>query len=363
MTNLPELAHSLDPETKGVSRAEALYAQAETLLIHAGRTTTINSVPGIATPWSCEIIIGSQLYYARLGKLDNPDDEDNLPLFLFDTTPNRNVQTVDAFALRFKEYAGVPSLIAQNELDPLVDDPRYLKVAEEVIRGVAEKYDEYRQAEIAAKAARRNVIGRTIRHLRQYFNDKNYREGEFTHNVGDHRKVVAGSLALAGVLGYGHLVDGSVDAKIGPVPMPQPIELFVDLGNWPDHRAQGFSEPQGAADLRVGAQNTKLPILDTYRTSGVPDSTRSEGPTGALVHYEESRPGLYRVDLPSPTAKAGECVILAGDYRGGESSAFTQDVDIANNVRLNVQSAKELEVCTVEGATQPEGSFYIWQNK
>ncbi len=356
IANLPELARNLDPILGESNTADSLCATSEGLLSSRAIETTINGIPSLVSPWACEVPFGERTLHARIAKLKKPQEGNELPIIIFGDKPGPNITTTNLFALRFKESAvGDVSLMTQNGLDPLLDDERYVELARTIIDDISSQYTQ----DNLARQARKHRISKAVK---AYFmdNERPYYHSSFD-TIGERRRVTLGASILALVLSYGHLPFGNVDAKIGPVPMPYPVEAVVDIDNRSDHAALGFNEPQQGVELRIGDKNVRLPLLDSYDTSGVPDATFSNGTSMKADDFELSKPGLYKVEFVS-SVREGECETVRGDYRNGVSKAFTQDSTIVDNVRLNVKSAKELDVCAVADVNFT-GSLYVWQEK
>ena len=369
----PELSASL----RGETHPETLYASCQRLLANCGVESTIDMLPATVTRWYAETELTGQPLYARVGRLHGRRGEGQLPIIVFDESPELPVETGNYLALAFQKFGNKISLVTQNSINPLIDDPRYLALAKDIIRDVA--VEDVRERE-SAKDRWADRIG-TVRLLGKkvygYFMDNSTRfNGKEVIDVGKERRITWGLRAGAFMLAYGHLLGGDIDARLGPLPLPQPIELFVDLGNKDEHKAQGFKEPKGAVELAVGDRDKQLPVIDTYDTRGVPDATHTTtygAPPNERKEYKEvSEPGLYEVNykILSPMQNQGGdtappyCFTVYGNYRSGKSSVFTQDAATADNLRLEVRNTEELEACIVDGdGPEIKGSFYIWQDK
>ena len=369
----PELSASL----RGEIRPETLYSSCQRLLANCGVESTIDMLPATVTRWYSETELTGQPLYARLGKLHGKRGEGQMPIIVFDESPELPVETGNYLALAFQKFGDKVSLVTQNSINPLIDDPRYLTLAKDIIRGVAMQDARARETAKDRWTGRVETVKALGKRVYDYFMDNSVRySGKEVIDVGKERRITWGLRAGAFMLAYGHLLGGDIDARIGPLPLPQPIELFVDLANKDEHAAQGFKEPKGAVELAVGDRDKQLPVIDTYDTRGVPDATHTTtygAPPNERKEYKEvSEPGLYEVNYktwPPVQSRGGEtarpyCFTVYGNYRGGKSSAFTQDADTAANLRVAVKNTEELEACiTGMDALEIEGSFYIWQDK
>lgn len=379
LSDYPELSANLETQKNGYASPEALLTSAEVLLGECGVETTIDNLPAVATKYACTVEHNGQTLYARIGKMTPKRGGAHLPQIVFDKTPGLPIETDNFTALGFRFFGDNIAVIVQNELDPLLNEPPYLELVKKVTDRIAVQALESREAARQAKESRRQAVKQVPRRLRAYFGDRQtIYDKPVADTVGEWRILKFGTTALALILGYGgQTVDRSIDAKLGPLPMPQPIELFVDLNNVPDHQAQGFKKPKEATVLQVGNKDISLPLLGSYDTRGVPSAYNGYGP------YEESKPGLYRVDFASTaniqaqqsdtttTSMAQEiapplekCVTVHGNYYGAATRVFTQDADTAEKMRITVKDEKTMQACPIEGEEhRPAGSFFIWQNK
>lgn len=368
----PELSASLH----GEARPETLYTSCQRLLANCGMESTIDMLPATVTRWYAETELTGQPLYARVGKLSSKRGEEHLPVIVFDETSDLPVETGNYLALAFQKFGDKVSLQTQNSINPLIDDPRYLALAQKVVRGIALQDMQEREAAKDKWADRVETVTRLGRQAYAYLTDNTQEYNRTLREYstrGARRRFRLGVSTAAMMLGYGHVLTGDVDAKLGPVPLPQPIEMFVDMANQEDHAAQGFREPKGAAALKVGEQDRQLPLIDTYDVQGVPDATDETGYGAGRRLPEVSRPGLYKVNYLSRfrnppeavnAAKDPYCFTVYGNFRNGKSSAFTQDTDAAANLRIEVRNAEELEACIADGGNaEIKGSFYIWQDK
>lgn len=371
----PELTRSLELSAEGLAASPAsLCAEAETLIANYGTDSTVNGLAAkISAEYSLRQDIGDRPLYVRLAKLKKPGAGDELPFIVFAEDDRIPVKTPRLRALRFQEYVGDISLVALNgpNPEPVMNDERYLKLVTEITLDIESKSAEGTEAARARREAQKHRFTKAIA---GWFMDKAKPDySEYFDTVGQRRTVAVASSLIALLLSYGHVPFGNEDVKIGPLPMPQPIELLVDWNNAPDHKAQSFKEPLEAAELRISDDEMPIPVLDAYDTKGVPDASYIDAQYSILK--EESRPGLYRVDFafstPKPVTEGKEtkptqrnCVTVLGDYHTGVSRVFTQDLTTAQHMRAIVSNTRHLNVCEIEGAPEGlRGSFYVWQDK
>lgn len=370
----PELTQSLEISAEGLAiSAASLCAEAETIIANYGTESTVNGLTAkLSTYYSVRHDIGNRPLYVRLAKLKKPGIGDELPIIVFAENDQMPVKTPRLRALRFQEYLGDVSLVALNGAnpEPIMNNERYLNLVAEITADIESKSAEKAEEVRVKREARKHRFRRAIR---GYFNDREPAPGysQF-ETMGDRRKATVGALALSGLILYGHLPFHRTDAKLGPLPLPAPIELLVDWNNAPDHHAQGFREPSEAAELRISGEEMSIPVVDTYDTTDVPDATYIDA--NYSIAREESRPGLYKVDFAfssTPPTKGKEaqpperkCVTVLGDYHTGVSRIFTQDIATAGQMRAIVSNTRHLNVCAVEGADEGlRGSFFVWQDK
>ncbi len=203
---------------------------------------------------------------------------------------------------------------------------------------------------------------------------------------------------------YSHLPFENSDAKVNGFPLPFPAEFFVDWNNAPDHTAQSFSEPEGAATISAGEYLEEVPALQDYTTTGAPETY------GGRDHrIDEVRPGLYDLDLkdqrtPSkligePTLQATylqdvytavdecrgsadqegclgdikaamestekkatrDCKVVEVDMSIGDVDVFVTDPKLSDVLSVSATD-EQIKVCAEAGQALPEaGSVYFYQ--
>lgn len=184
-----------------------------------------------------------------------------------------------------------------------------------------------------------------------------------------------GALAATVALLYGHsLVDNHLDATIGGIPLPQPIEAIVDWANMPDHTATAFSKPEHAAPITVGDKNVTIPFVATYDTHEAPDA--SYLPLEDQYGGEVIKPGLWESDFDfgyhpktRSTKKSAQfddrdCYTINGNFLKGKTWVFTQTPDINKHITLNVVDSDRARVCKKDPEAKDfNGSLYFWQTR
>lgn len=351
LSEFEALRSSLGPESEaGLSGEVAgLHYTAEALLEQAGKETTINGLAGVATPQSYQVRMGEVPMYARLGRLapgkSQTTSETDPPKVIFCTTSDFNrIRTPNIGALSFTDGLYGPQLIAVNGTEPVIDDPKYIELTKTIVADLSRQYDETKQRERANKSyeARRKQARRET------------------------RMRIVGGLAVAGLLLYGQPIaemamGKHIDAKLGPVPMPAPVEWVVDMAHIDEHEATAFGKPDGALPLEVGATSIRIPVISNYDTGGVPDASyvRGNGDSNGGVYVREQVDlGLWRsnfsFDDPSSDNKNARpdvrfdpdgCYNIYGNYSDGKSSVFSQTPNINNLVELDLVNASTLKVC------------------
>ena len=217
--------------------------QAVRILEHGGVSSAVNAIPAKITPWFKGLEIDGVMHFARLAQYEK-DEQQPLPFVVLARDQEVPVTTPSPSLLTFRDGLGHISLIVSNSLNPLVDDERYVSLVANIISDISEQYQEdVLNRESVTTQARRRFRAAT-QAVKEYFNDGEY--SEFFGDRGDRRTFVALAMSVTALLGYGHLPFTGADAKIGPIPMPQPIEFLVDWNNAPDHKAQSFDEPTDA---------------------------------------------------------------------------------------------------------------------
>lgn len=327
---------------------ESLCRRAKLILDHSGVKSTVNGFPGRVTPYAQEVEIDGRILYARLADVEDPGitNESVLVSIVFDEDPNTDVKTIDPFAFTFREVMGDITLFTSNGIEPILDNPEHLAVARGIIDGIGKEHQEdilqKRQAAALRMDRLKSSIGNAWNKFTEFFGED---------DIDGTRKAVAGWGAVILSLTYSHAFYTNVDATIGPIPMPQPIELIVDMNNASDHTAQAFGEPDGATSLVVGDAGP-IPLVVDFDTGGAPSGLFVNSMDGSGRF--ESREGLYeftttsdRVDGLGSLNNEG-CTTVSGDFQEGVSQIFTQDAATAETASYEVLNADELEVCLPE---------------
>lgn len=377
VSEFPELARAL---TENRSALEALHMSAAALLERDGTDSTINGLPAVVTETYSVVPVNGKSYFARIGALKaskkNGSVDDQRLLVVFDEDEDTKVRTLNPYALYFKEFGSVASLVVANELDPILDNEKYAGLVQAIVDDIHRKVSLSDTEKTEARQRRRSMYN-PFKLLSNYF-DSTKRTSDgllFRYDtLGDKRRSRLQKLAVVAIA-YAHLPFGSPDAKIGPVPMPFPIEFAVDVNNSSDHRAQGFEKPEAAATVIIGAEAVSIPLLPDYDTSGVPDTTFISGFNEYTV-YNESKQGLYEQDIPEDSVASHQdnpwplfnsetrCYEVKAATMDGKTSIFTQSVAIAENVVARSSTQDILELCLKNGVSIAEldkGSVFIYQ--
>lgn len=358
----PELLNSINE----LHDSAALCEQAIRTIEHGGISSAVNGIPAKVTPWFRELDADGIKYFARLAQYEK-DEQQQLPFVVLAREEEMPVTTHSPGLITFKETLGHISLVVSNGLDPLVDDERYISLVNEIITDIGKQYHEHvRNKEGASVRARKLLVGMKKK-IGAYFSDRDPDDVFDFEDKGMRRKAVAIALTGVGVLGYGHLPFTNADAEIGPIPMPQPIELLVDWNNMPDHRAQSFGAPPEEAKELISGEQGSIPMLTDYNTEGAPSGFNGDTAGSIKGRTIESKPGLYRfkqsdtrklLDVNQPEKG---CIEVTGSFQHDQAQIFTQDNATAEHARYEVLNSDLLRVCLTEGA--PEGinaDFYIW---
>lgn len=379
----------VDALTEERNALDSLWLVAEGLVDKHSRRTTINRQPGTVTAEFSTQHIGDTDYYVRLGRLDEKQYDEIL--FLFDLSKDDAVTTSNIFAMYLKQYAGSAELYVRGDVQQgniILNGNEYVALAHSVIDDIYGKLALKREQDKALSAEKRRNIAKKIRELTrkplQFFSDQEvvklgkYSElyGSYQVAKGKQRKVKLIGWSAAMTALYGHMPFTNEDAKVGFIPLPAPIELLVDGFNMPDHKAQGFAPPEGALVVSIGAeQSTNIPILPHYRTDGVPDSSND------YSDKNESKPGLYRVDIPEddtvvrglgnlPRDKVYDingCMIVEADLTGDKTSVFTLTSGLADKITVFGANEDTLVICSKDETPlsdfPEDGSIYIYQDE
>jgi hypothetical protein len=357
----PELMKSIHGE--GTTQADTLRNVAIALLEQNGTDSYINGMPARVTKAYAEVITeNNEVYRAKVAQYTatrRSASVSNDIMVVFDANEDERVQTMNPFSLVFKQFAGSYSLVVNNDLDPLVDDAKYMQLTMEILRLIGEN--------ITAAPKRSAAVGSYIATCAQTVRKA---AGE----VSGYARPVLGAAALIGVL-FAHVPLGNEDATIGPVPMPVFIEALVDLNNRPDHIATGFAAPVGAARLEIGGEPVHPPLIASYNTAGVPSSLFED--VFDKVQYNESKPGLYAIAIPQVlyddyradnqeevfNEQTG-CYEVRANTSGGRTTVFTQSQELADSLTVQAVDGNTIAVCAVQGKNLKnltEGSVYFFQ--
>lgn len=395
IANLPELQDRLNnpagnPET---AQSSHLYAIADEMLsdVNATFKTRLGGRQVTVTKFTCPI--EDSVHYARLARfVPRSHDETSASdtMILFDTTDSQNsikTNNPNGGIPFHDELDGSVSIFMNRGAEPLNDEEKekYLQIAGAIIGNLNGKYTELvSQIETEQEAKKHRIrkgagaaargVGGAITSPYKFFTNPKSRSAFDTYKTkGSYRRAWAVWLAVAAGINYGHLpFDDHPDAKIGDVPMPYPIEWFVDWANIPDHQATGFAKPDGALDIAYGHDVGKIPILPNYRTDGVPN-TSSIPEVDAAYKGEFSKPGLWEANFSeSYNPEKGwdredaqfinGCFTIDGDYNEGKTEVFSKTEGVNDMITLNMPNSWTLEVCKKDNAPDDfKGSLFIYQ--
>ncbi len=390
----PELASNL---RKGnVTPVKDLFDRATVLLREAGKQTYINNVPAITTPYGHASELDGKTLYARIASYDVKTKQ---PEFIvFDETENwEDIVSENPQALRFQEVLGEIVIATSNGIEPVTGDrlEEYVSLVKVIVDDIATQHAKAKRTAAEAKATRKQALKRKLvsplQKAKDYYGSQ---EGSRDYkNLGRERMantlspIVIGAVLL-GVFYGPQIIALDADARLWSVPLPQPIEAIVDWANAPDHDAQGFAKPEGAAPIVVGQPVTEIPLLPAYSTQDAPDASyENSWDTG--YDFDESRPGLYASDFDGSyhperktctsgtganqyqypcdprSAKFGDdgCYVILGNYRTGMTEVFTQTPGLNGKLTVEATDTKNLRVCLTDPKDETtNGTLYVYQN-
>lgn len=171
-----------------------------------------------------------------------------------------------------------------------------------------------------------------------------------------------GIITLVSVGLQSHALFSNEDAKIGPIPMPLPIELLVDINNAPDHTATSFERPEEGAVIRVGESAT-IPLYGDYDTSNAPSTLFK--PNGGPGKYHVLKDGLW-VLMTREFNPEGGCEQIEGDFGGKELVIFSTDTRIEKvPAKAELVNDRLLQICKIANPAEVLNSkvpIYIYQS-
>lgn len=368
--NYPELFALLNGE--GQTNVENLYQLATGYLNANGTKTKVEGLQAIATTASSPVSIGEKTFFARVAVLGDTkkkrgqDRSYSEVLIIFDEDDDISIKTPSPFALKFRKLGGQVDLITNNDLEPIINDKRYIELASEILEGIGSVLEKSSSTQLAASErikSLRSKIALGKKALTGFFESDELNSGRMFFYKGEKRTATAiGLLILSGL--YAHVPLSPVDAKIGPIPMPYPIELIVDIGNATDHAAQGYDVPERATTLTIGKGPQRLALLPDYDTSGAPDTTYRGD-------YNESKLGLYEMDVPEQDTAYDDllndetkCYDIEAKTTGGNTLAFTQSPQLVDKVTVEAIDEDTISICPVNGVdikSLPQGSVFLYR--
>jgi hypothetical protein len=345
ITNDTTLAEALTAEEPNIAD---LALRAEALLNETGKVTTIDGLSVTATPESSPVKLRDNILHARLARyLGSTAD---FPSIVFCTNDDfSNLQTTNNYfsALVFRKPAEEVHLVAGNGYNPVVDKDEHVKIAQTIIDDLAG------QNRIKVAAEKQKTIA-DEKKAAEIAEEKRIAAIEKRENILDYAIFageIVGYVALVGALLWGPqaLDIKHIDAKIGPVWMPDFVEWLVDANNMPDHRATGFPQPAGALPLSFGTSVNDVPFLTNYNANNAPQAT-FHSISASAIPYDESKPGLYSSNFNFDKTKkdskpADFCYDIRGNYILGKTVVFTQTPHFNDAVTLDIKTSNSLEVC------------------
>lgn len=371
-SDYPELRAALSSDT---GFADTLSATCGAILKTDSYNAVIDSRRAVVSKaYAPQCLKGNDtFYYARIAAFtDTKGKVEGLPFIVFDETEDTKIDSNNPQAMKFFKdpVSGNAFLQVFNGIefsDPLVNDPRYLKLAKDIIDRISEQTSEKltpkeKGASHAKKAA--NSILNMLGKIKTYYTDPVGVSAAFTGNripLGRRRMKRALYSLIAVTIGWGpQIFDNSSDAKLLGIPLPNPIEALVDWNNSPDHVAQGFPEPDGAAPVLIGKRVEQIPLMVEYDTTDAPSSLYTTSKEGQTFH--ESSPGLYAISLSRKIAikdddessggsllvkelDEGQCINVLGNYTAGKTSVFTQTPEVQKDVTVTAVDGQNLSVC------------------
>lgn len=167
-------APSLSPETVTPGEVEACYGIANNLLAISGVESTVNGIPAVVSDAYQRIEIEGQTYYGRIYKFLVSQGDilgDGMPAVVFDQTTDINVVTPNHLAVRFAKIGDRISLIVDNDLDPLIDQPEHLTAVRTLLQSLTDtqqkqqirKRQDEESAAARQKARRREAVAGVAR--------------------------------------------------------------------------------------------------------------------------------------------------------------------------------------------------------
>lgn len=422
------LARALTSESMQQLNSE-LVRDCHTIIANDSRPFNIRKVNYLVSSHASTVDLGQYIdpstgkrtvYYARVAQeIDKKGDHVGLPKIIFDKTEGSNVVTNIDASITFEDgvldepilklvypasIGDMPEVMIDDELRTIASD-----IISDIFEHLPEENIDLRTRkdkikDILQKADVKNKITQLLddptptRHKSWNIN------GRLTRGELRRRRLGVAAISLVGL--YGHMVAGfdSTDIKAGPLPLPvAPIEVLNDLMNMPDHKAQGFEKPEGAAEISVGETTVVVPILGDYDTDGVPDGTYVGVGTNASVRNatELSKKGLYEFDFSlrnterldsideinaqrleesaaegfdyepieiSDSYSSDEtyltsdaCFEITGDFIDSKTSVFTQTPSLENALQIETIDQDTARVCVDEDAAQTDGSIFLYQ--
>ena len=131
---------------------------ADSLLKRDGFETRVNEVDATITHTFATVAVEDATYYARVAKYKTdplfPGTE-TLPFILFDETPELRVRTPNTRAVQFTRIGSNISLITDNDLNPIVNDPAQAEVVKHILDEISVQVDRSEDEKVATRKRKR----------------------------------------------------------------------------------------------------------------------------------------------------------------------------------------------------------------
>lgn len=133
---------------------------AESLLKRDGFATRVNEIDATITHACAAVEVADKTYYARVAKYKTdpltPGTE-TLPFILFDETPELSVRTPNTRAVQFSRMGSNISIVTDNDLSPVVNDPEQAEVIKSILNEIGDKLDKSETQKTTARKQRREA--------------------------------------------------------------------------------------------------------------------------------------------------------------------------------------------------------------
>jgi hypothetical protein len=365
---------------------QTLYESNEALMAYSYHTV-INGDSVTITSLCARIDNDDSRLEARIAKSQTNDDF----IYLIYPVGQRAEDAPNTHLLRLSRSAGrgsAPVLMFDgSDLSDSVNNAQDFSMARAITADLMQQKIRKDDTEVKAKQAAREAA--RLKHVR----------------LGKRLGTIVSSISLAVPALFYPALTGNPDAKAGVVPMPSPVEWFVDWNNWHDHVAQGYEPPKGVEPLKPGTRN-EIPIVSsTYDVAGAP-VLKTETDHYGTHSTNTAEPGLYSFDLDddessidvlddvyldgysaelkSIASECGDnaqaclesidtrieavkakatihCKPVSVDVTAGKFRVFAKDRSATSSVTV-IASPKEVRFCMAPGVELPEATVYLHQD-